>query len=139
MDCCIILSGTLRNTGTFTPRYFLKVTPKLPPIDPMCCVPWPRQAGKGQRYSVRHWNNPDWSNPVAVGFHECTATYSSSKSNLTSFAKSRMMDGLSGAASLIAVIDISAKIASLCFQEGHRPPSREGSDLETSWEGPSSY
>jgi hypothetical protein len=26
------------------------------------------------------------------------------------------MDGLSGAASIIAVVDISAKVASLCFQ-----------------------
>jgi hypothetical protein len=34
----------------------------------------------------------------------------------TLFAKHRIMDGLSGAASVIAVIDISAKITSLCFQ-----------------------
>lgn len=51
---------------------------------------------------------------MAVTFHECPCyIYIVERVCCRS---SPHMDGLSGAASIIAVIDISAKIASLCFQ-----------------------
>ena len=49
-----------------------------------------------------------------VWVHECAAANLSLKPS--PFVEPRVMDGISGAASIIAVVDISAKIASLCFQ-----------------------
>lgn len=54
----------VRNTGRLRPRYFLVTSASSLAR---------RQAGEGQRYSLKHRSNPDTSNPAAVGFQECTA------------------------------------------------------------------
>ena len=43
-------------------------------------------------------------------------SYCRSITSFTTLSVRRIMDGLAGASSVIAVVDISAKVASLCFQ-----------------------
>ena len=61
-------------------------------------------------------HNTFYNTPTGAVSQPCGFTSVLLLAKRSSIAGPRIMDGLSGAASVIAVVDISAKIVSLCFQ-----------------------